>query len=35
MQLLETGFIHADPHPGNLIRTNDGKLCIVDFGLVT
>ena len=35
MQLLETGFFHADPHPGNLIRTNDGKLCIVDFGLVT
>ena len=35
MQLLETGFFHADPHPGNLIRTTDGRLCILDFGLVT
>ncbi|KAL6517086.1 hypothetical protein OROHE_017792 [Orobanche hederae] len=34
-QLLDTGFFHADPHPGNLIRTSDGKLSIVDFGLVT
>ncbi|KAK9288691.1 hypothetical protein L1049_017154 [Liquidambar formosana] len=34
-QLLDTGFFHADPHPGNLIRTPDGKLCILDFGLVT
>jgi aarF domain-containing kinase len=35
MQLLETGFFHADPHPGNMIRTNDGKLCIIDFGLMS
>ncbi|KAF2314119.1 hypothetical protein GH714_022385 [Hevea brasiliensis] len=34
-QLLDTGFFHADPHPGNLIRTLDGKLAILDFGLVT
>ncbi|GMH08021.1 hypothetical protein Nepgr_009861 [Nepenthes gracilis] len=34
-QLLDTGFFHADPHPGNLIRTSDGKLAILDFGLVT
>lgn len=34
-QLLDTGFFHADPHPGNLIRTPDGKLAILDFGLVT
>lgn len=32
MQLLDTGFFHADPHPGNLIRTPDGKLAILDFG---
>lgn len=35
IQLLETGFLHADPHPGNLIRTPDGKICILDFGLMT
>eukprot|EP00560_Eucampia_antarctica_P008748 CAMPEP_0197826354 /NCGR_PEP_ID=MMETSP1437-20131217/3325_1 /TAXON_ID=49252 ORGANISM="Eucampia antarctica, Strain CCMP1452" /NCGR_SAMPLE_ID=MMETSP1437 /ASSEMBLY_ACC=CAM_ASM_001096 /LENGTH=810 /DNA_ID=CAMNT_0043426761 /DNA_START=196 /DNA_END=2628 /DNA_ORIENTATION=+ len=34
-QLLEYGFLHSDPHPGNMLRTNDGKLCILDFGLMT
>ena len=34
-QLLDTGFFHADPHPGNLIRTPEGKLCLLDFGLMT
>lgn len=34
-QLLDTGFLHADPHPGNLIRTPDGRLCVLDFGLMT
>ena len=34
MQLLETGFLHGDPHPGNLIRTEDGRLAILDFGLM-
>lgn len=33
--LLETGVIHADPHPGNLLRMPDGRLCILDWGLVT
>ena len=33
-QLLETGFFHADPHPGNLLVTPDGKLAIIDFGLM-
>lgn len=34
-QLLDTGLFHADPHPGNMIRTPDGKLAILDFGLMT
>ncbi|XP_010261107.1 PREDICTED: uncharacterized aarF domain-containing protein kinase At1g71810, chloroplastic isoform X2 [Nelumbo nucifera] len=33
-QLLEYGFYHADPHPGNLLRTFDGKLAYLDFGMV-
>ena len=32
-QLLETGFFHADPHPGNLLVTPEGKLALIDFGL--
>ncbi|GAX17169.1 aarF domain-containing kinase [Fistulifera solaris] len=34
-QLLDSGFFHADPHPGNMMRTNDGRLAILDFGLMT
>lgn len=34
-QLLDSGFFHADPHPGNMMRTEDGKLAILDFGLMT
>jgi predicted unusual protein kinase regulating ubiquinone biosynthesis (AarF/ABC1/UbiB family) len=33
--LLDTGSLHADPHPGNLLRTPDGALCILDWGLIT
>ncbi|KAM0936836.1 putative ABC-type Cd(2+) transporter [Dioscorea sansibarensis] len=33
-QLLEHGFYHADPHPGNLLRSSDGKLAYVDFGMM-
>jgi predicted unusual protein kinase regulating ubiquinone biosynthesis (AarF/ABC1/UbiB family) len=29
--LLDIGVLHADPHPGNLFRTDDGKLCILDW----
>jgi aarF domain-containing kinase len=35
IQLLDTGFLHADPHPGNLLRTTDGRVAILDFGLMT
>ena len=34
-QLLSTGVMHADPHPGNLLFTREGKLAYVDFGLLT
>ena len=33
--MLDTGILHCDPHPGNLLRTPDGMLCILDWGLVT
>ncbi len=33
-QLLEDGFFHADPHPGNLLVMPDGKLAFFDFGMV-
>jgi serine/threonine protein kinase len=32
-QLLEIGYFHADPHPGNLLVTPQGKLALIDFGL--
>lgn len=34
VQLLETGVMHADPHPGNLLFTKDGNLTYLDFGLI-
>ncbi|CAF2196092.1 unnamed protein product [Brassica napus] len=33
-QLLEYGFYHADPHPGNFLRTYDGQLAYLDFGMM-
>jgi predicted unusual protein kinase regulating ubiquinone biosynthesis (AarF/ABC1/UbiB family) len=33
-QLLEDGFFHADPHPGNLRVMEDGRLAFFDFGMV-
>ncbi|DBB04853.1 TPA: hypothetical protein ACH3X3_010141 [Trebouxia sp. C0006] len=37
-QLLEVGFFHGDPHPGNLLKVTEGphagKLALLDFGLV-
>ena len=26
-------FSSCDPHPGNLLRTTDGKLCVLDWGM--
>uniref|UniRef100_A0A7S2AQ43 ABC1 atypical kinase-like domain-containing protein n=1 Tax=Octactis speculum TaxID=3111310 RepID=A0A7S2AQ43_9STRA len=31
--LLDTGTLHCDPHPGNLLRTTDGRLCVLDWGM--
>ncbi|KAI8563856.1 hypothetical protein RHMOL_Rhmol03G0141700 [Rhododendron molle] len=34
IQLLETGLLHADPHPGNLRYTSTGEIGFLDFGLL-
>jgi predicted unusual protein kinase regulating ubiquinone biosynthesis (AarF/ABC1/UbiB family) len=34
-QLLDRGFFHADPHPGNLLVMNNGKLAYLDFGMMS
>ena len=34
-QLLEFGYFHADPHPGNLLATPEGKLAFLDFGMMS
>jgi predicted unusual protein kinase regulating ubiquinone biosynthesis (AarF/ABC1/UbiB family) len=33
-QLLEFGFFHADPHPGNLFVMPDGRMAYIDFGMM-
>jgi len=35
VQFLETGYLHGDPHPGNFILMGDGRLGILDYGLMT
>lgn len=32
--IFNHGFYHADPHPGNLLVTSDGKIGLLDFGMV-
>jgi ubiquinone biosynthesis protein len=32
--VLEDGFFHADPHPGNIFATPEGKIGFMDFGIV-
>lgn len=34
LQILEHGFYHADPHPGNMVITKDNRLCLMDWGMV-
>lgn len=33
-QLMQAGIFHADPHPGNTIVMPDGRVGLVDFGIV-
>ena len=33
-QILEDGFFHADPHPGNIFILDGGELCLLDWGMV-
>ncbi|HET6817876.1 MAG TPA: AarF/UbiB family protein [Mycobacteriales bacterium] len=33
-QILVHGFFHADPHPGNVLLTPDGRLGLIDLGMV-
>lgn len=34
-QIMVHGFLHADPHPGNVLVTDDGRLALIDLGLVS
>ncbi|HMA21420.1 MAG TPA: AarF/ABC1/UbiB kinase family protein [Gemmatimonadaceae bacterium] len=33
-QILIDGFFHADPHPGNVFLTDDGRVALIDLGMV-
>jgi ubiquinone biosynthesis protein len=33
-QVLENGFFHADPHPGNFLVVGEKELCLLDWGVV-
>jgi ubiquinone biosynthesis protein len=33
-QILVDGFFHADPHAGNVFVTDDGRLALIDLGMV-
>ena len=32
-QILEDGFIHADPHPANIVYLGEGRIGLLDFGM--
>src|SRR4029078_10416133 len=33
-QILIDGFFHADPHPGNVFITDDGRIALIDLGMI-
>ena len=33
-QFFVAGFFHADPHPGNVLLTRDGKIALIDLGMI-
>jgi predicted unusual protein kinase regulating ubiquinone biosynthesis (AarF/ABC1/UbiB family) len=33
-QIFVDGFFHADPHPGNVFLTDDGRIALLDLGMV-
>lgn len=33
-QIFEFGYFHADPHPGNIIIEESGRIILIDFGMV-
>jgi predicted unusual protein kinase regulating ubiquinone biosynthesis (AarF/ABC1/UbiB family) len=33
-QILRDGMFHADPHPGNVLLMDDGRLALIDLGMV-
>jgi predicted unusual protein kinase regulating ubiquinone biosynthesis (AarF/ABC1/UbiB family) len=33
-QVLVDGLFHADPHPGNVFVTKDGRIALIDLGMV-
>lgn len=33
-QILLDGFVHADPHPGNVFLTDDDQIALIDLGMV-
>ena len=33
-QIFEVGVFHADPHPGNILIKPNGKIALIDFGMV-
>src|SRR5207245_1191929 len=34
-QMLVDGFFHADPHPGNVLLTDDDRIALIDLGMVS